>query len=268
MNIKLIAADIDGTLVDSDKKISAETKEAIFKFIDDGGVFAIASGRSVKGIMQYAAELELNKRGGYLIAFNGSIIIDAKTGKPICETMIPPKLIPEILKSAAKNNVSIASYKDDKAITKDSKDKYFLMETSMNNLEIVYVDDLYKELNYPVPKFLLTDEPEILEKVEENMKAELDCVNIFRSEPYYLEIVPKELDKGMALRKLCEHLNIDISQTLSCGDGYNDIPLIKQAGIGVAMANAQPEVKKVADFITLSNDENGVAYAINKFCEI
>lgn len=266
MKTKLIAVDIDGTLVDSNKNILPETKEAIFKYMDNGGKFAIVSGRSVTGLQRYVDELELRERGGYLISFNGSVIIDLKTGETISETMIEPTHFEKILQSAKKNNVSIATYKDNKAITQNSRDKYFIMETSLNNLEIVYVDDLLEELKYPVPKFLLTDEPEILEIAEENMKNELECVNVFRSEPFFLELVPKDLDKGYALKNLCEFLKIDISETLACGDGFNDIPLIKAAGIGVAMANAQQPAKEVADFITLSNDNNGVAYAIEKFC--
>lgn len=266
MNIELLALDIDGTLVDSHKRILPETKETILKFIKLGGKIAIASGRSITGLQQYVDELELKKLGGYLISFNGSLIIDIKTGDTVCETMIEQKFFPQILECAEKNNVSIATYKDNTAVTQNSSDKYFLTETSLNNLKVVYVDSLLEELTYPVPKFLLTDAPEKLEKAEENMKSELDCVNIFRSEPYYLELVPKGLDKGTALKKLCEYLKIDISKTLACGDGYNDIPLIKAAGIGVAMGNAQQSAKDSADFVTLSNDENGVAYAINKFC--
>ena len=266
LDIELIALDIDGTLVDSKKRITEETKKNIFKFINAGGKIVIASGRSVTGLMQYVDELELKKYGGYLISFNGSVIVDLKTGNMVLQNMIEPEFFPEILKCAEKNNISIATYKGDKAITQNSKDRYFFEETSLNNLEVVYVESLLDELKYPVPKFLLTDETQDLEKAELNMKAELKCVNVFRSEPYYLELVPKGLDKGEALKKLCEYLNVDISKTLACGDGYNDIPLIKSAGIGVAMGNAQQPVKDAADFVTLTNDENGVAYAISKFC--
>ena len=266
MSIKLVAVDIDGTLVDSKKNILPKTKETILKFIDNGGKFAIVSGRSVTGLQRYVDELELKKHGGFLISFNGSIIIDLKTGKTVSQTMIAPEYFHEIIACAEKNKVAIATYKDNKAITQISRDKYFITETTLNKLDIVYVDSLLEELTYPVPKFLLTDEPEILAKAEEKMKAELKCVNVFRSEPYYLELVPKGLDKGLALKKLCEYLQIDIKDTLACGDGFNDIPLIKAAGIGVAMDNAQQPAKDAADFITRSNDDNGVAYAINKFC--
>ena len=266
LNIELIALDIDGTLVDSNKRITDKTKKAIFKFIDMGGKLVIASGRSVTGLKQYVGELGLEKLGGYLISFNGSVTIDLKTGKTVSQTMIEPEFFPEIIECAENNGISIATYKDGKAITQKSRDKYFLEETSLNNLEVVYVENLLEELKYPVPKFLLTDETRDLEQAEQNMKEQIKCVNVFRSEPYYLELVPKDLDKGKALIKLCEYLKIDASKTLACGDGYNDIPLIKSAGIGVAMGNAQPPVKAAADFITLSNDEDGVAYAIEKFC--
>ena len=266
LNIELIALDIDGTLVDSNKRITENTKKAIFKFIDMGGKLAIASGRSVTGLKQYVDELKLEKLGGYLISFNGSVIVDLKTGKTVSETLIYPEFFPEILECAERNNISIATYKDDMAITQKSKDKYFFEETSLNNLKVVYVENLLEELTYPVPKFLLTDETRDLEQAELNMRKQLKCVNVFRSEPYYLELVPKGLDKGKALTKLCEYIKIDVSKTLACGDGYNDIPLIKSAGIGVAMGNAQQPVKAAADFITLSNDEDGVAYAMEKFC--
>ena len=110
-----------------------------------------------------------------------------------------------------------------------------------------------------MPKYLITGEPDYITETEKLFKNELSGVSVFRSEPFFLEITPLMVDKGTALMWLADRLG------MACGDGYNDITMISEAGIGVAMENAQEPAKNAADFVTLSNDDNGVAAAIKKF---
>lgn len=265
MKVKLLAVDIDGTLVTKDKALTDITKNAIVKYIKSGGKFAIATGRPYKGTERYIKELNLGELGGYIISYNGSRITDIKTGELLYQKNLNPSQLPQIFKAAQKYGLSLTTYKGDTAVTEKANDKYFNLEVSINRLGVKRVANLQKEVNYPVPKFLITGESDYLFEVEKQLKAELHGVSVFRSEPFFLEITPKRTDKGEALSWLCGYLGIRQSESMACGDGFNDITMLKSAGLGVAMENAQEITKNSADYITFSNDENGVAYAINKF---
>lgn len=265
MSIKLVVSDIDGTLVNSEKELLPQTKNAIDRFIEKGGIFAIASGRPNKGIERYINELDLCNRGGYIISYNGSRITDLSTGKVVYQKNIEVKQVKEIIDIADSLGVPLTTYKDDIAVTQKANDKYFELEVSINKLEVKRTDNLLEEIKYPVPKFLITGEPEALEKAEKEMSERLKDVTVFRSEPFFLEITPKNMDKGVALRELGKYLKLDKSEIMACGDGYNDVALVKSAGIGVAMKNAQRPVLETADYITDSNENNGVGKAIEKF---
>ena len=130
----------------------------------------------------------------------------------------------------------------------------------------ITVPNFLEVFDFPVPKCLIVGDPEPLSVLEQKMKQDLEGrMNVFRSEPFFLEITPLMVDKGTALMWLADSLGIRREQVMACGDGYNDITMISEAGIGVAMENAQEPAKNAADFVTLSNDDNGVAAAIKKF---
>lgn len=173
--------------------------------------------------------------------------------------------MPVLSMSPKKYNVPITTYKGDTAVTDNADDKYFYLEVNLNNLGLQRVQSLRKEVTYPVPKYLITGEPDYITETEKLFKNELSGVSVFRSEPFFLEITPLMVDKGTALMWLADSLGIRREQVMACGDGYNDITMISEAGIGVAMENAQEPAKNAADFVTLSNDDNGVAAAIKKF---
>lgn len=265
MKIKLLAVDIDGTLVTKDKVLTDITKDAIKKYIKAGGKFAIATGRPNKGIERYIKELSLDELGGYVISYNGSRITDVKTGELLYQKNLKPSQLPQIFDAAEKYGISLTTYKGDTAVTEKADDKYFNLEVSINKLSVKRVPDLKKEVTYPVPKFLITGESTYLSDIEKKLKNELCGVSVFRSEPFFLEITPNGIDKGEAIIWLCNYMGIMQSETMACGDGFNDITMLKTAGLGVAMENAQEITKNAANYVTLSNDENGVAHAINKF---
>lgn len=265
MHIKLLALDIDGTLVTTEKNIPAGNKTAIRRFMKNGGIVTIASGRPISGVTRYAEELGLNVGGGYVITYNGSRIFDARTGELLYEKNLSAEQSARIIDVAEKYNVPITTYKGDTAVTDNADDKYFYLEVNLNNLGLQRVPSLRKEVTYPVPKYLITGEPDYITETEKLFKNELSGVSVFRSEPFFLEITPLMVDKGTALMWLADSLGIRREQVMACGDGYNDITMISEAGIGVAMENAQEPAKNAADFVTLSNDDNGVAAAIKKF---
>ena len=232
MRKKLLALDIDGTLTNTQKDITPETLKKIIEVQEKGHVVAIASGRPLPGIRKIADIIQLDRFGGYVLAFNGGRIVNYKTG----------------------------------VITGTDIDGYMTFEASINHMELMHIDDFKEYIDFPLNKCLLTAEPDKAEKIEEELVSRFgDKVTIFRSEPYFVEIMPQNVHKATSLEKLLGVLNMDVRDLIACGDGYNDLTMIEYAGVGVAMANAQDIVKKHADYITLSNDEDGLVPVVDKF---
>ena len=128
------------------------------------------------------------------------------------------------------------------------------------------VENFPEYIDFPVNKCLMTGEPEKILKAQEKLRELFgEKLNIFRSEPFFLEFMPSNIDKAYSLQKLLNYLDCEKSQMICCGDGFNDLTMIQYAGLGVAMEKAQPEVKKEADFITYSNDADGIAHVIETF---
>jgi Cof subfamily protein (haloacid dehalogenase superfamily) len=150
-------------------------------------------------------------------------------------------------------------------ITETPEDRYVLEEARINKLKVKKIDSFVDYITFPIPKCLVVQEGDHLAKVEKIMSDALgNRFNVFRSEPYFLEIMPKNIDKAYSLSILAKYLHISKEEVVACGDGYNDLTMIGYAGLGIAMKNAQEVVKHKADFVTLSNDEDGIAFAIEK----
>lgn len=266
MAYEMLVLDIDGTLTNSEKKISHTTKEAIMAIQQRGHHVVLASGRPTPGIMPIAKELRLKEFGGYILSFNGAKVLNCKTMEVIFQNTIPSNLIPDIYKTAVEEKVGIISYDENSIITSSDIDPYIEKESTINHMPIKVVDDFPSYLDYPVNKCLMTGEPKYLAEVEIRMKKRFgDKLSIYRSEPFFLEVMPKNIDKANSLKKLLDTLHMSKEQMISCGDGYNDLTMIQYAGKGVAMGNAQKEIQEAADYITLTNDEDGVAHVIDKF---
>ena len=143
---------------------------------------------------------------------------------------------------------------------------YVELDAKACDVALRETENFVQELHFPVNKFLLSGEPERMQEVVKVMQDRFGSrLNVFRSDPYYVEILPKFVDKGVAVDKLIKHLDVKKDKVICVGDSYNDLPMLRLAGFGVAMGNAQDEVKEAADYVTESNDENGVARVIEKF---
>lgn len=262
----MIVLDLDGTLVDSQKNISEKNKQALQKAIEKGVKVVLASGRPVKGVLPKAKELHLDKSNGYIIAFNGGRIIDVTTGECLFEADLPEGYLEKAYDLSRKCNIGLMTYEgNDKLITEDDNE-FIRLEVRVNQLERVVPQNIKEYVNFPVAKYLLAGEPADIEKAEplfQQMAGE--NLNIFRSDPFFLEILPPGIDKAYGLEKLIHTLGMQREEVIACGDGYNDITMLQFAGLGVAMENAQEATKKAADYITLSNDEDGIAHVIEKF---
>lgn len=266
MSYEILVLDIDGTLTNSEKIITDTTKEALFALQERGHKVVLASGRPTPGIMPIAEQLRLKDFGGYILAYNGAKVLNCQTEEVIYQKSLPQESIKEIYNAAKEFKTGLLSYDQDGIITPEAPDEYIKIEARINHLPIKQVSDFVEYVNYPVNKCLMTADGLYLADVEVQMKKRFgNRLNIYRSEPFFLEIMPQSIDKAYSLGKLLEKLGMTKDQMICCGDGYNDLSMIQYAGMGVAMANANDQVKEAADFITLSNDEDGVAHVIHKF---
>ncbi len=266
MAYEILVLDIDGTLTNSRKEISEKTLKAIVKIQERGHKVVLASGRPTPGILTLADKLRLSEYNGYILSFNGAKIINCSTNEIIYQKFLPRDIIPRLHAAARENSVGIISYEDTCIITDMEADEYMKKESEINGIPIKKVLDFPSYIDFDVNKCLITGPGSKLEKVEIIMKEKFGArINIYRSEPYFLELMPQNIDKAYSLSKLLDYLGLSKEQMISCGDGYNDITMLQYAGMGVAMANAQEIVKNAADYITLSNDEDGVAHVIKEF---
>ena len=267
-NYNMLVLDIDGTLVGSDKTISEKTREAIIKAQQRGKIVAIASGRSIAGIRKTASNISLEQYGGYVIAYNGTTVVNCKTGECIYNQMVPKELVKPVYEAAKRVNAGIVVYNDNtkEMISGNGLNEYIKIDAEACNVTINEVSDFVKAINFPFNKFLLSGKPEHMAEVEKIMAKEFgDRLNVFRSDPFYVELLPRYVDKGVAVEKLVKHLDIQREKVICIGDSYNDLPMLRFAGMGVAMGNAQQEVKEIADYVTASNDEDGIVNVIDKF---
>jgi len=255
----VLALDLDGTLTDSKKRISERTKESIDKFIAAGGTVALASGRPTFGVMPVAKILELDKKGGYILSYNGGCFLDCKNNKQLFMRELTHEYLPILEKQAKEFGINLMTYNGDKAYALDIDEQYYMKEININHFIRVKADPLTPQITFPIIKCLMTADGDYLAKVEKEMKKYWEGkLNIVRSEPYFLEVTEVGIDKASTITNMVKKLGKSVDNLICCGDGFNDLSMIRAAGIGVAMANAQEKVRAAADYITKSNDEDGI----------
>jgi Cof subfamily protein (haloacid dehalogenase superfamily) len=267
MNYKLLVLDVDGTLLNSNHEVSRRTLSTLIKVQQTGIRIVLASGRPPYGLKAIVNQLELPAYGGFVIAYNGSQIIDAASGEVIFERRVNPEIVPYLEKKALKNNFPIFTYTDNRIVTNVPDNDHIQAEAKLNGLDVVYEPEFSTSIDFnPYKVVLVSDEEEALVKLTNLWKRRLNgTVEAHRSEDYFLEILPYGVDKSGALSVLLEHLKINRQQVVAFGDGVRDVGLLQMSGIGVAMANARDSVKACADQVTTSCDEDGVAQAIESF---
>lgn len=261
---KIVFLDIDGTLTDSSKNITPKTLESLMRIQKDGVKLAIASGRPSKGVIPYAEALELEKYSGYILPFNGCQIINYGSKEVVYKNALSMEVVKKAYELSKKYNVEMITYKGDSILSETDDNKYLLIEATINKMDIIKVDDLLDNIEETPVKCLLLGDGDYLEKIEPLIKEQLgENANVFRSEPFFLEVVPQGIDKAAAIAELISGIGIAREETVAFGDGYNDVSMIKYAGLGVAMENGCESIKEVADIITKDNNHDGIAEVIN-----
>lgn len=265
MNYKMIVLDIDDTLLTDQHVISQRTKEALLKAQDMGVKVVLASGRPTFAMHNLAEELLLHDYGSYVLSFNGGIITDYQTKNNVYECTLTKEQAHELYEISKKHNVFVHTYVENDIIT-EKGNQYTDIEGQLTGMQIKEVSSFTEHVQNDVVKLLMLEDPEKLAQVEKILQKELEGkISVMRSKPFFLELTNSEVDKGKSLNHLIQILGIRQDEVIAVGDGYNDLPMIKFAGLGVAMGNAPEEIKQQADYVTATNNEDGVAKVVEKF---
>ena len=264
--MKCLALDLDGTLTNSEKRITPRTLQALLLAQERGVCVILASGRPVCGQRPLAEQLQLQRFGGYILAFNGGTIVRCATGEHLVRTTLPHHLLPQIIGAATSRGFDLLSYQGDIMLSNNTANPHVQYAARINGMQLKQPADLTAALVQPVPKCIIVGEPEQLAVLEKEMQETFaDMLNCVRSEPFFLEIMPCGIDKAARLQWLLQQIGARREDLVACGDGFNDISMLRFAGIGVAMGNAQPSVKEVADFVTLDNNNDGLVPVVERF---
>lgn len=266
MKYKLLVLDVDGTLLNDEREISKRTLAALLKVQQMGVRIVLASGRPTYGLMPLAKTLELGNYGGFVLSYNGCQIIKAQNGEILFERRINPEMLPYLEKKARKNGFAIFTYHNDTLITDSPDNEYIKNEALLNNLKIIREDEFSTAIDFaPCKCMLVSDKEKALIGLEQHWEKRLaGTLDAFRSEPYFLEVVPCGVNKANTLGALLEHLGVTREEVIAVGDGVCDVTMLQLAGMGVAMGHSQDSVKVCADYVTASNEEDGVALAVEK----
>lgn len=266
MSIKLIALDLDGTLTNDEKKITEHTKEVLLKAGEAGVSIALASGRPMLGISPIAEFLELGKVNSFVMAYNGGQIINYRTGDVVNYVNFNHDYIPEAVSYARHYGMPILTYSDSEIYTEGPVDQWAHHEEVNSSKMATVVDDLIRFVDFPIVKMMICGDPEALKIPEKEMAEHFEGrLDVYRAEPWFLELMPKGINKFAGVKMIADTLGLAPDEVMACGDANNDIPMLEYAGLGVAVANAKDSVKAVADFVSKSNNEDGVAFAVEKF---
>lgn len=270
MEKRMLFMDLDGTLLDDHKEITPGNRKSLEDALERGHGVIITTGRPLKSAMDQAHKLGLDKSGCYLIAYNGAVIYDWEAGEQIFARTLEIPTVLEVFDYVNAQNVHIQTYDTWNVLVEPRCDDTAVRRyCDMIRMEHRVIEDVHKDLREEPVKCLVIDYddrtgPLAVEKwLKEQMSDKVDC---FFSCDQYLEVVPKGMSKGEAVKMLCRMMDIPIENAVAVGDAANDLSMIEMAGIGVAMANGTEEVKAVADYITQrDNNHDGIAEVVERF---
>lgn len=263
MSYRLIAMDLDDTLLTDDLTVSEPTRQAMADAISRGVRITIATGRMFDSAQKIARQVGLNVP---IITYQGSLIKNLMDEEVLYERSVPISVATRIYEYCIANGLHLQTYIDDKLYAPEENDK-LLGYAAQSKIPYTIEPDFSKIIGHPKQtKMLVIDEPSRLDALLPEVRSLFgNEVYVTKSKPNYLEFMHLEGTKGHALRFLAAHYGIPMEETIAIGDAMNDHEMVEAAGLGVAMANAVPALKAIADYVTLSNNDDGIKHVLDKF---
>ena len=268
--IKLVAIDMDGTLLNSKKELLEETKQYFKDFHkkETDTLLVLCTGRPESGIRPYLKDLGYLEENHYIISQNGANIYESRTGKRVMDAFLDSAAIQKWIELGKKHGISVMGA---------GVDYYYCFDqepTEWMEFDVKLVSGKLKRiptkesLNTDFYKILLMGDEEQLNEFETFIPQEWrDEFYVVRSQKYLVEVLTKGVNKAFGLEKLAKELNIQPSEIAAIGDAANDIEMLEYAGLAIAMGNGSEEVKAISDIVTDTNENNGVIKAINKLIQ-
>ena len=268
LDVKLIALDLDDTLLNGECHISERTVRALQAAADQGIYIVLCSGRAENGILPFVHMLDIagKQTGRYLIAFNGALIFDLHTRLPFYENKVDPKILKFVYNEAKKRGMPSIVYAP--SIVYSWQDtEWARMDAKLCNLKFEIVEDFENFLEKGYPKMLVPSEPEKVQELKAFLQPQLEGkADLFTSKPFFLEVMTHGVGKGSAILRLAESLGISREQTMCFGDSMNDESMIRDCGYGVCMKNGLDCIKEISDFVTESdNNHDGIGEFLEKY---
>lgn len=275
MAVKVIIMDIDGTLVNDKKEITPKTKEVLLKAQEQGALLVLASGRPTSGLRKLAAELQMDKHHGLFVCFNGSKVIDCQSDEVLFNQAMSVEDSKAVLEHLKNFKARPMFDKGEYMYVNDVFDNYITYkgkpfnvmqyESRGNNYILCEKRDLAAFVDFEINKILTYGDPEYLQEHYQEMMAPFkDRLNCMFTGDFYFEYTAKGIDKAKALDSALIPMGYTKDEMIAFGDAQNDKTMIEYVGCGVAMANASDDLKAVADEITLSNNDDGIAESLLK----
>lgn len=271
MDTKMIFLDLDGTLLNDEKKLPKVNREAIDKALEKGHKVIVCTGRPLSSTLHLLPLFGLDKPGCYAITFNGGLIYDAGAKKAIYQKTIPLDQLKYVFEKAYEfGRIQIQTYTEHGFITeRDTEESRWYEKRTQCRRKLV--DNIFEELNGQEPCKMLAIaydyERAHIEAFRESLSQYCEGkIDMYFSCYELLEFMPAGINKGNSIKWMCDYLNIPLERTIAVGDAENDITMIEMAAVGAVMKNANDEMKQYGDYITeKTNNEGGVAEVIHKF---
>ena len=263
--LKLIAVDLDGTLLTSSNTLTNFTKSTLIDACKKGHKLVIITGRDFYASNFIADMLEFEKYGGLVSSSNGGHVYSPKDKKVIISHMIDQDLAKEMIAYGKDLGFDFIIYNEGEILS-DKEESYGIdFLAKKNKMPIRIVKDLDKKIDFSVNKVLFTADPKVIEKNKDKIAQKFaGKINPIHAMPQFLDCMPPGINKGRSIIEIADYYGIDHKDTYAFGDEINDIEMIKMAGVGVAMGNANTYIKEIADKIALSNDEDGIAHFVRE----
>lgn len=257
---KLIAIDIDDTLLTDEIIITDRVQNAIDEARQNGVIVVLCTGRTIKGALRFYQQLQLDT---LFITSGGAEIYDAKQ-KRVFENEVDPKLVKQVLQHAYDNDIHAQVYIDGELIYRE-RNKYSEMYEGPYGFPGTLIPNLMDLEEILTPKIVYVLDADKASVVQPEMEKKFPTLAVKRSKPVYIEFCSPNVSKGEALKYVADYYGVDMKETIAIGDSQIDAPMIKAAGLGVAVENAPDKLKELADITCPSNEDDGVAYVIEKY---